>query len=356
MNGIVNSLGLAVLKRLSPETAHTIALQMIRMGLVSIQKPIKDKRLETSIGNLKLDNPIGLAAGFDKNAIALKQLFDFGFGFVEIGAITPEPQFGNQKPRVFRLKEDAAIINRLGFNNDGAKVISCRLKQEKKSTGVLGINIGANKDSLDRTADYEKVIQTCAKYADFVTINISSPNTLNLRELQDKSNLEALLSSLMKNSIEKLDQKPVFLKVAPDLTITELEGIVETAFKYKVSAIIATNTTLDRQSLISKHQNQMGGLSGKPLFRKSTKILAELSIISEGKLPLIGVGGVSSAEDAYIKICAGASAIQLYTALTMSSSSLLHSISKGMLKFLQDEGHQNISEAVGSKKEHFSKL
>ena len=355
MREVINFIGLKLLKKLNPEVAHGIALTLIKSGLISVKLPVVDPRLKTSLASLTLDNPIGLAAGFDKNGVAIDQLLAFGFGFVEIGAVTPQPQKGNQKPRVFRLKQDNAIINRLGFNNDGAEKISQRLTH-RRSKGVVGLNIGANKGSFDQAKDYTEVIKRCGKYVDFATINISSPNTQNLRSLQNQKNLEILLSDLRKETKSFMDAKPVFLKIAPDLENFELEKIVESALKHQISGIIATNTTIDRKNLQSKNQYQTGGLSGKPLFKKSTSVLARLSVISEGKLPLIGVGGISTPEDIYLKICAGASAVQLYTALTLQHGPLLYDLSYGLLQLMEKDGYENISDAVGSKKDLLSKL
>ncbi|CAG0911072.1 unnamed protein product, partial [Cyprideis torosa] len=261
-----------------------------------------------------LPNPVGLAAGFDKNAEALLGLSRAGFGFVEVGAATPLPQEGNAKPRLFRLTEDAAAINRFGFNNQGMIAIAERLKDRPKDM-VLGLNLGANKTSAYRADDFAQVLTHCGPMLDFATVNVSSPNTEKLRDLQGKAALSALLEGVMQANAALDRPIAVFLKIAPDLDASGLEDVAEVALASGVSGVIATNTTLSREGLRSAHAHETGGLSGQPLFEKSTRVLAQLSQLTGGKLPLIGVGGVGSAEQAYAKIRAGASAVQLYTAL-----------------------------------------
>jgi len=291
-----------------------------------------------------LPNPVGLAAGFDKNATAVAPLSRAGFGFIEVGAATPLPQPGNPRPRLFRLTEDRAAINRFGFNNDGMQAICARLS--RRGSGVpVGLNLGANKTSEDRAADFAKVMTVARDHVDFATVNVSSPNTEKLRDLQGKAALAALLEGVM----EVRGATPVFLKIAPDLTEAEIEDVAEVAQNAGVAAIIATNTTLDRTGLASAHASEAGGLSGAPLFERSTRVLARLSGLTD--IPLVGVGGVSDAETAYAKICAGASALQLYTALVFGGVGLVQEITSGLDKLLSRDGFANVADAVGSKRE-----
>lgn len=342
--------GMQLLRSIDPETSHGLALKSLEMGLGNAPGEITSSRLATSIAGLALPNPVGLAAGFDKNATALDALSVSGFGFVEVGAATPRPQPGNPKPRLFRLKEDKAAINRFGFNNDGMDTIALRLSKRPQNA-VIGLNLGANKDSENRAEDFARVLEHCGAYLDFATVNVSSPNTEKLRDLQGKAALGALLSGVMATR-NGLDRKiPVFLKIAPDLTDAELEEIAEVAAESNLDAIIATNTTLDRDGLRSSHKDEMGGLSGAPLFEKSTRVLARLSQVTQGRIPLIGVGGISNAEQAFAKICAGASAVQLYTALVYGGFSLAEKIVRDLDQILHREGFANVADAVGTKTE-----
>jgi len=345
-------LGLFALRQIDPERAHMLAIKALQLGLTKTEKPFTSDRLKTEISGLKLPNPIGLAAGFDKNAQALVGLAKSGFGFIEVGAATPLPQLGNPKPRLFRLSQDQAVINRFGFNNDGIERIAERLSSRPESM-VTGLNLGANKKNHDPSADFAKVLIQCAPHVDFATVNVSSPNTEKLRDLQGKELLSSLLDIVMETRDALKKPIPIFLKIAPDLDKTALENITEIALTHKIDAIIATNTTLERTGLDSNHRNQAGGLSGKPLFEISTRILAQMAKLLEGKIPLIGVGGVSSANDAYDKICAGASAIQLYTALVYQGMSLPIYISRELDSILEQNGHSKISQAVGSKIEEW---
>jgi dihydroorotate dehydrogenase len=290
---------------------------------------------------------VGLAAGFDKNATALRPLSRAGFGFIEVGAATPRPQPGNPKPRLFRLTEDRAVINRFGFNNDGMTAIAARL-ENRPSDAIIGLNLGANKDSENRAGDFATVLATCAAHLDFATVNVSSPNTEKLRDLQGKEALAALLAGVMdtRNTLDR--QIPIFLKIAPDLSETEISDVADVALTAGIDGLIATNTTLDRDGLMSKHGPEKGGLSGRPLFEKSTRVLADLFRATEGRLPIIGVGGIASAEDAYIKIKAGASAVQLYSALTYEGLSLVPKIATGLDALLKRDGFKSVSDAVGS--------
>ncbi|MGY9047346.1 MAG: quinone-dependent dihydroorotate dehydrogenase, partial [Rhodobacterales bacterium] len=335
-------LGLSLLRRFDPEVAHGLALQALRLGLAPAPGLVTSDRLRTTVAGLPLSNPIGLAAGFDKNATALSGLSRAGFGFIEVGAATPRPQPGNPKPRLFRLTEDRAVINRFGFNNDGMAAIGARLATRPRDT-VIGLNLGANKDSADRAADFATVLSQCGAHLDFATVNVSSPNTERLRDLQGKDALAALLAGVMVARDGLANQIPVFLKIAPDLDAEGLNDVAEVALASGVAGIIATNTTLARDALRSPHAPEAGGLSGQPLFEKSTRVLARLSQLTGGALPLIGVGGIGSAEQAYAKIRAGASAVQLYSALVYGGLSLVQEIAAGLDQLLARDGFANVS-------------
>ena len=340
-------LGLLALHRLDPERAHGLALKALQMGLGPGGGPVTSPRLATRLAGLELPNPVGLAAGFDKNAVAVAPLMRAGFGFLEVGAATPRPQPGNPRPRMFRLPQDAAVINRFGFNNDGMTAIGARLAQVRRTIPV-GLNLGANKDSDDRAADFARVLAECGPVVDFVTVNVSSPNTEKLRDLQGPEALRRLLAGVMaaRDALER--RVPVFLKIAPDLSAPELSDLCGVALDSGLDAIIATNTTLSREGLKSPHAAQAGGLSGAPVFEKSTRVLAQVSALTEGRLPLIGVGGVASAEQAYAKIRAGASAVQLYTALGYHGLSLVGQIARGLESLLARDGFGSVGEAVGT--------
>ncbi|KJZ25354.1 quinone-dependent dihydroorotate dehydrogenase [Tritonibacter mobilis] len=340
-------LALAVMHRLDPETAHGLSIKALKSGLTPCPGPVTSPRLKTEIAGLTLPNPVGLAAGFDKNAEALGALTQAGFGFIEVGAATPRPQPGNPKPRLFRLSEDRAAINRFGFNNEGMEVIGARLAQRPKN-GLIGLNLGANKDSDDRAQDFARVLSHCGAHLDFATVNVSSPNTEKLRDLQGKAALSALLTGVME-AREGLDRPiPVFLKIAPDLDEAGLDDIADVARESGIDAVIATNTTLARDGLKSAQRDEMGGLSGAPLFEKSTRVLAQLSTRLDGAVPIIGVGGISSAEDAYAKIRAGASAVQFYSALVYGGLSLAAEIANGLDALLARDGHDSVAQAVGT--------
>lgn len=337
----LEQIGLRALRRVNPETAHGLAIKALQAGLGPRTGPVTSARLKTQIAGLDLPNPVGLAAGFDKNATALHPLSRTGFGFLEVGAITPRPQPGNPKPRLFRLTEDEAAINRFGFNNDGMEAAAARLA--RRPEGIIGLNLGANKDSADRAADFATVLRHCADHLDFATVNVSSPNTEKLRDLQGKEALSALLAGVITANTRHI---PIFLKIAPDLTADEIADVAEVANTSGIAGIIATNTTLGRDGLRSAYKTQAGGLSGQPLFEKSTRVLAELSALTN--LPLIGVGGVGNAEQAYQKIRAGASAVQLYTALVYGGISLAAEIAQGLEVLLARDGFANVADAVGS--------
>ena len=343
----LEALGLQLLRRMDPERAHGMALMALRLGLAGGSGPVTSPRLKTEIAGLALPNPIGLAAGFDKNAEALDPLGRTGFGFLEAGAATPRPQPGNPRPRLFRLAEDQAAINRFGFNNDGMDVIGQRLAAAKAAVPV-GLNLGANKDAEDRAGDFARVLKQCGPHVDFATVNVSSPNTERLRELQGAEALRGILAGVLEARASLGRTLPVFVKIAPDLSDAELDEIARTAIEAGIDGIIATNTTLDRTGLQSRAASETGGLSGRPLFERSTRVLARLSQMTEGKMPLIGVGGVSSAKDALTKIEAGASAVQLYTGLVYHGLSLAKQIAEGLDALLEKRGFERVADAVGS--------
>ena len=342
--------GLALLHRLDPAVAHGLSLRALTLGLAGGSGPVTTPRLATTLAGLDLSNPVGLAAGYDKNAEALAPLMRAGFGFLEVGAATPRPQEGNPRPRLYRLTEDRAAINRFGFNNEGAEVIAARLAARPKGIPV-GLNLGANKDSRDRAADFAEVLRRCGPHVDFATVNVSSPNTEALRDLQGMAALAALLAGVMEARASLPGPVPVFLKIAPDLTEAEIADIAEVAGEARIDAIVATNTTLRREGLKSPHADERGGLSGAPLFELSTRVLARLSLETGGAVPLVGVGGVGTAEQAYAKIRAGASAVQLYTAMVFDGLSVVREIALGLDRLLEKDGFASVAEAVGTGRE-----
>lgn len=340
-------LGLLALHRLDPERAHDLSIIALERGLAPLAgAPVTSPRLRLRIAGLDLPNPVGLAAGYDKNARVLPALMRAGFGFVEIGAATPRPQPGNPKPRLFRLTEDRAIINRFGFNNQGAQAIAQRLAQRPAGIPV-GLNIGANKDSADRRADFAEVVRIAGAHADFLTINVSSPNTEKLRDLQGPQALAALLQGVLAARDALPNRPPVFIKIAPDLDEAGLADIASVALAAPVDAIIATNTTLSRDGIASPHAQETGGLSGAPLFDRATRILARLYRETQGRVPLIGVGGIGSSEQAWEKIRAGASAVQIYSALIYQGFSLAAQIARDMDARLARE-NVTLAELTGS--------
>jgi dihydroorotate dehydrogenase len=323
-----------------PEKVHYFTFSLIRIiskipgfsGLFRALYEVNDRRLETEVFGLKFKNPVGLAAGFDKNAVLYKELSDFGFGFIEIGTITPKAQDGNPKKRLFRLKEDSAIINRMGFNNGGVEEAVLRLK---KNNGVLiGGNIGKNKvtPNEEATSDYEICFEALFDYVDYFVVNVSSPNTPNLRALQDKEPLTELLQTLQNKNWAKPKQKPILLKIAPDLTDEQLLDIIDIVNETKIAGVIATNTTLSRDGLVSENKIETGGLSGKPLEKRSTEVIRFLAKKSNQSFPIIGVGGIHSAEDALEKLAAGASLVQLYTGFIYEGPALVKAINKAVLR------------------------
>ncbi len=323
-----------------PEKVHYFTFSIIKLlskipgfsGLFRALYEVKDSRLETEVFGLKFKNPVGLAAGFDKNAVLYKELSNFGFGFIEIGTLTPKAQDGNPKKRLFRLREDSAIINRMGFNNGGVEEAVLRLK---KNNGVLiGGNIGKNKvtPNEEATSDYEICFEALFDYVDYFVVNVSSPNTPNLRALQDKEPLTELLQTLQNKNLAKPKQKPILLKIAPDLTDEQLLDIIDIVNETKIAGVIATNTTLSREGLASENKIETGGLSGKPLTKRSTEVIRFLSEKSNKSFPIIGVGGIHSAEDAIEKLEAGASLVQLYTGFIYEGPALVKAINKAILR------------------------
>ncbi|MGE0595075.1 MAG: quinone-dependent dihydroorotate dehydrogenase [Hyphomonadaceae bacterium] len=348
---MLHDVGTAGLRLLDPEMAHHAALWALRAGVGPRARNDRWPRLRTRLAGLDLPNPIGMAAGFDKNAQAADALLGAGFGFVECGTVTPLPQPGNPRPRLFRLSEDRAIVNRLGFNNEGLDLFADRLAARAHRRGIVGANVGANKDSADRAADYVKGMGRVWKHCAYVTANISSPNTPGLRGLQERGALEDLLGR-MREARALLEAahgaRPLFLKVAPDLDDAAIRDIAELALEYGLDALIVSNTTLARPPhLTSDNRDETGGLSGQPLFQVSTRVLREFARVLNGRLPLIGVGGIESGETALAKIKAGASAVQLYSALIYEGPGLVRDIAGDLDQFLAAEGFDSVADAVG---------
>lgn len=337
----------------SPERAHGLSIKALKTGLVPPANLIADKRLSVSIGGIKFPNPVGLAAGYDKNAEVPDAILKLGFGFTEVGTVTPRAQSGNPKPRIFRLAEDEAVINRLGFNNQGHGPALARLQSRKANGGIVGVNIGANKDSEDFVADYESGIDVFYSVASYFTANISSPNTPGLRNLQAKEALETLLSRIFskvhENESKHGKRIPVFLKIAPDLSDEEIDEIGDVVRASQLSGLIVSNTTLDREMLTNKSlASEAGGLSGKPLFEKSTCVLAKMHSKLGKDIPLIGVGGISSSEEAIAKIKAGASLVQLYSGMIYKGPCLAADIVRGISSYLDQNNIDHIGDLVGS--------
>ncbi len=341
------SLLTGLLQILPPETAHNFTIQLTKYGYSLLSPGFQDQSLRTNIKGLSFSNPLGIAAGFDKNAELIDPLLKIGFGFVECGTVTPIPQPGNAKPRVFRLKKDNAIINRLGFNNKGEKKFVKNLMSAKKK-GIVGSNIGPNKDSINFIDDYLKIYRNISVSCDYVTINVSSPNTEALRELQRKEYLEVLLREISQIRDEETNRKPIMLKIDPDNTNDHYSMILNLVGKYDIDGIIATNTSLSRpKNLQDLNKKREGGLSGAPIKDLSDKVLRFLYQETNQELILIGVGGVNSALDVYKKIKLGASLVQLYTSLTYGGPRLINNILIDLVKLIKDDGFTNVSEAVG---------
>lgn len=340
-----------LLLRLDPETAHRLTIKALARLPLPAAKP-DDPRLAVQAFGLAFPNPLGLAAGFDKNGEVVDAMLRLGFGFTEVGTITPQPQAGNPRPRLFRLGRDQAVINRFGFNSEGHAIVAARLARRARGPGILGVNLGANKDAADRAADYVAGIKAFAAAADYFTINISSPNTPGLRDLQRPDALDDLLARVLAARDEaapRFGRKPVLLKIAPDLTLFELDAIVTCARARKIDGLIVSNTTVARPSLLfDTAASESGGLSGRPLFVLSTQMLAEVYLRVENQFPLIGVGGVDSAARAFAKIEAGASLVQFYSSLVFKGPGLPAEIKRGLIQCLQQKSYPRLSAAIGA--------
>jgi dihydroorotate dehydrogenase len=347
-----DTISLPLLRWLDPEDAHRVAVHGLRL-LPPIRPRADDGKLAVRAFGLNFPNPIGMAAGFDKNAEVPDALLRLGFGFVEIGSVTPRQQAGNPRPRLFRLERDEGVINRMGFNNDGAEAVLRRLASRAHLGGILGVNVGANKDSPDRVADYVRLIETFAPVASYFTVNVSSPNTPGLRNLQQGHILDDLLAKVIdarERVRAKAGDSPVLLKIAPDLSLAELDEVVQVARSRRVDGIIVANTTVARPSSLREtaRAKEQGGLSGRPLFRLSTRMVAETYVRVEGAFPLIGVGGIDSGGAALTKIRAGASLIQLYSSLIYKGLSLVDDIKHDLASTLLRTGRESLSEIVGA--------
>jgi dihydroorotate dehydrogenase len=353
----VSLYGLAAqgMRLLPAEAAHRFTIEALKTGLVKPNPELDDPALAVELkrSGLKLANPIGLAAGFDKNAEAFLPMLAFGFGFVECGTVTPRPQAGNPKPRLFRLSEDRAVINRMGFNNDGLGLFVRRLSAAPRGLGVIGANVGANKDSADRIADYVAGVKSVWPYCTYLTINVSSPNTPGLRGLQDRGALEELLGRVGEAAVQMeaaIPNRPIFLKVAPDLDDRAISDIADVSRKApRLHGLIVSNTTIARpETLASIHKGEQGGLSGAPLMERSTAVLKAFAGELKGELDLIGAGGIASGADVWRKLRAGASAVQLYSALAYEGPGLVRRIKAELLDLMHAEGVARIADVVGS--------
>jgi dihydroorotate dehydrogenase len=347
-----DAFSLPLLRWFDPEDAHRMAIQGLRL-LPPIRPRPDDPKLAVRAFGLNFPNPIGMAAGFDKSAEAPDALLRLGFGFVEIGTVTPKPQIGNKRPRLFRLERDEAVVNRMGFNNDGADVVLRRLAGRAHLGGIVGVNVGANKDSADRVDDYVRLIEAFAPVASYFTVNVSSPNTPGLRNLQQAAALDDLLAKVI-DARERVQRNagdsPVLLKIAPDLSLTELDDVVHIARSRRVDGMIVANTTLARPSTLREttRAGEQGGLSGRPLFRLSTRMVAETYVRAEGAFPLVGVGGIDTGGAALTKIRAGASLIQLYSSLIYKGLGLVDAIKNDLASTLLRTGRDSLSEIVGA--------
>lgn len=346
---------------LDAEKAHGLSIKFLQTGAACIFKPHLDKRLEQSVAGLNFSNPVGMAAGYDKNADVPLEVLKLGFGFTEVGTITPKPQSGNPKPRIFRLPSDEAVINRLGFNNGGHQAALNRFESLRTSGQIIGVNIGANKDSDDRTNDYVLGIEKFYKYASYFAANVSSPNTPGLRDLQARESLSELLSRCMTKRDQLATEYnrlvPIFLKIAPDLTEEGIEDIVAEIIEKKIDGVLISNTTLSRAGLKSGSiSSQTGGLSGKPVLQRSNIVLAKLRKLIGADIPIIGAGGIDDANSAAEKIRAGADLIQLYTGMIYQGPGIATSICKGLSVICDEQGLTNIRDIKGSKTEHYAGL
>ncbi len=336
--------------RIDAEKAHGLALSALKVAAPR-QVPSLSPLLASEVAGIRFPSPVGMAAGFDKDGEVPDALLRLGFGFAEVGSITPLPQAGNPRPRLFRLVEDRAVINRMGFNNGGAQAAVERLEARLGKPGVVGINIGANKDSVDRVADYAVMARLTAPLAGYLAVNISSPNTPGLRALQDESALTGLLDAVLAARDEACApgrRPPVFLKVAPDLEPADIDAIARIAIERRLGALIVSNTTISRPALASAHRGETGGLSGAPLRDLAQQRLRDFRKATGGAVPLVGVGGIATAEDAFARIRAGASLVQLYSAMVYEGPSIARTINSGLAKLLKREGFASIADAVGS--------
>ena len=335
--------------KFSPEVAHSLAIKALKLNNIPYTKPKDNHILETTFCEKKLSSPIGVAAGFDKNAEVYNPLFNLGFGFVEVGTITPKPQFGNPKPRVFRLEEDEALINRLGFNNSGSEQISQTIKENNKK-GFLGINIGPNKDSKDRVEDYLICFRKFYNLADYITINISSPNTENLRDFHNQYELNSLIDKLKNEKKELNSNIPLAIKVSPDLNDDQINEVSKIIMEQEIEIIIVSNTTdKNRENLKNINKLEKGGLSGKPIEKISNEAISKFYKILKDKTKIIGVGGVSNGQDAFEKIISGATLVQLYTGMVYRGPRIASKISTELIDLLKNKGFKNVSEAIGTK-------
>ncbi len=336
---------------LDPEVAHGLTIRALKMGLVPPQPAADDPILAATVWGRRFPNPVGLAAGFDKNAEVPDAMLRQGFGFVEIGSVTPRPQPGNPKPRMFRLPDDQAVINRMGFNNEGAEAVAARLRKRRRQ-GIVGVNLGKNKDTEDAAADYEKGVAALAGLGEYVVVNVSSPNTPGLRALQGRAQLAALVGrtrAALDAAVPGEGRPPLLLKIAPDLTAEDMADIARVALDGALDGLIVSNTTIERPwRLLSWFRGEAGGLSGRPLFAPSTRVLSEMYRLTEGRLPLVGAGGIASGADAYAKIRAGATLVQLYTALIYHGPGLVTRIKTDLAGLLRKDGFASLSEAVGA--------
>ena len=334
---------------LDPEVAHDLAIKSLKFNFIpeSFFKVENEDILETNFFGKKLKNPIGLAAGFDKSAEVYNSLYKFGFGFVEVGTITPKRQLGNSKPRIFRLEKDNALINRLGFNNDGLEIVSNRIS-ENAPKGILGINIGPNKETKNKINDFLKCLSVLHSKADYITVNISSPNTEGLRDFHESESMSKLLNVLNKEKKAQRIKKPIFIKISPDIEEKDISSINELIIKNNIEGIIISNTSdSNRENLIDSKKNEKGGLSGQPIKNLSTSMIKKFYKENKGKISIIGVGGVDSGLSAFEKICAGASAVQLYTGMVYKGPSIVNEIKKSLIEILKKEKIKNITDAVG---------
>lgn len=338
--------GARLLRTLPPELAHMATLRLMSaVGPFMPSAYADNPRLAVQALGLRFPNPIGLAAGFDKDALVPDAMLKLGFGFVECGTVTPRPQSGNPRPRLFRLPEDHAVINRMGFNNRGMDEMAARLSVRPR-LGILGINVGANKDSSDRIADYTKAFARLSPFADYVTVNVSSPNTPGLRGLQNREELQHLLLAVTET--RGAARVPILLKIAPDIDDAAIETIAEIALVSGIEGVILTNTTIARDGLRGAYAKETGGLSGAPLFARSTEVLKRMRAHVGRRLVLVGAGGIASGADAYAKIRSGASLVQLYTALTYRGPGLIGEIKRDLLVLIERDGFANITEAIGA--------